>query len=100
MANPSSVGRLGLPSTGDLTSVGDLRTALLERLDAGQSVHLEANLAEEPSTSLVQVIEAAAMAFGARGLHVRLVDPSDSLCTAYEDLGLFSALMSRIAESN
>lgn len=75
----------------------EFKAALLERLAAGQSVHLDARLVEEPSTALIQLIEAAAISFGARDLQIGLVSPSDTLCAAYEDLGLFGALMSRTA---
>jgi anti-anti-sigma regulatory factor len=88
---------LELPSTGDLAAMSELKAALLEQLAAGQSVHLDARLVEEPSTALIQLIEAAAISFGARDLQVGLVSPSDTLCAAYEDLGLFGALMSRTA---
>lgn len=89
--------RVELPSTGDLASVGELKTALLSRLAAGQSVHLDGSQVGEPSTPLVEAIEAAAVSFGARDLQVGLVEPSDALCSAYEDLGMFAALMSRLA---
>jgi hypothetical protein len=88
---------LELPATGDLAAIRELRAALLERLEAGQSVHLDAADVGEPSAALVQVIESAAISFGARDLAISLAAPSDALCAAYEDLGLFSALMSRIA---
>lgn len=91
------VDRVELPSTGDLASVGALQAALLSRLEAGQSVHLDGSQVGEPSTPLIEAIEAAALSFGARDLRVGLVDPSDALCSAYEDLGLFSALMTRLA---
>lgn len=97
MGDAPPVGRLELPSTGDLMAMNDLKSALLERLTAGQSVHLDGSLVEEPSTPLIQLIEAAAASFGARDLQVALISPSDALCAAYEDLGLFGALMSRIA---
>lgn len=91
------VDRVELPSTGDLASVGELKAALAGRLAAGQSVHLDGSQVGEPSTPLIEVIEAAALSFGARDLRVGLVEPSDALCSAYEDLGLFSALMTRLA---
>ena len=97
MGDPTPIGRLELPSSADLATVRDLRAALAERLDAGQSVHLEASQVEEPSTALVQLIESAALAFGSRELQFGLVSPSDALCQAYEDLGLFGALMTRTA---
>jgi hypothetical protein len=97
VAEPASAGRLELPSTGDLTAIGEFRAALIERLAAGQSVHLDGSQVGEPTAALIQVIEAAAAAFTARELKVDIVAPSDDLCAAYEDLGLFGALMSRIA---
>ena len=97
MGDPAPIGRLELPSGGDLAAMRELRATLLERLEAGQSVHLDGSLVEEPSTSLIQLIESAAISFGARDLQVGLVSPSDTLCAAYEDLGLFGALMLRTA---
>ena len=97
MGEPSAVGRLELPGTGDLVAMRDLKAALLERLEGGQSVHLDATHVAEPSAALIQLIEAAATSFAARDLTVSLVSPSDALCAAYEDLGLFGALMTRIA---
>lgn len=91
------VDRMELPSTGDLAAVGELKAALLGRLAVGQSVHLDGSQVGEPSTPLIEVIEAAALSFGARDLRVGLIEPSDALCSAYEDLGLFSALMARLA---
>ena len=97
MAESPSIDRVELPSMGDLASVGELKTSLLSRLEAGRSVHLDGSQVGEPSTPLIEAIEAAALSFGARDLQVGLVEPSDALCSAYEDLGLFSALMSRLA---
>jgi anti-anti-sigma regulatory factor len=87
---------LELPSSGDFTAMSELKETLLERLAAGQSVHLDGSLVEEPSTTLIQVIEAAAVSFAGRDLQFGLISPSEALCSAYEDLGLFGALMSRI----
>ncbi len=97
MGSDSAIDRLELPATGELAAIGDLKTVLLERLAAGQPVHLDARHVHEPSTALVQLVESAAGAFAARELAFGLVDPTDALCSAYEDLGLFGALMSRIA---
>lgn len=97
MAGSPSIDRVELPSTGDLSSVDELKTSLLSRLEAGRSVHLDGSQVGEPSTPLIEAIEAAAISFGARDLQVGLVEPSDALCSAYEDLGMFSALMSRLA---
>ena len=96
MGGDSAIDRLELPATGELAALGSLRTVLLDRLAAGQPVHLDARHVHEPSTALVQLVESAA-AFAARELAFGLVEPSDALCSAYEDLGLFGALMSRIA---
>ena len=97
MGDPTPIGLVELPSSGDLAAVRELKSALLERLETAQSVHLDGSLVEEPSTSLIQVIEAAAISFGARDLQVGLISPSDALCAAYEELGLFGALMLRTA---
>lgn len=97
MGEPAPIGRLELSSTADLATMRDLKAALVERLEAGQSVNLDASNVEEPSTALIQLIEAAAISFGARDLQIGLVSPSDALCQAYEDLGLFGALMARTA---
>lgn len=97
MGGDSAIDRLELPATGELAALGSLRTVLLDRLAAGQPVHLDARHVHEPSTALVQLVESAAATFAARELAFGLVEPSDALCSAYEDLGLFGALMSRIA---
>jgi hypothetical protein len=93
----SEAARLELPATVDFAAIGRLKEALSERLAAGQSVHLDGSQVSEPSAALIQVIEAAAVAFEARDLKVDIAAPTDDLCAAYEDLGLFGALMSRIA---
>jgi hypothetical protein len=97
VAGDSTIDRFELPSTGDLAALGSLRADLLGRLAEGRGVHLDARHVHEPSTALVQLVESAAVSFGARELGFGLVEPSDALCSAYEDLGLFGALMSRIA---
>lgn len=97
MGGESEIDRLELPATGELAAIGDLKTVLLERLAAGRPVHLDARHVHEPSTALIQLVESAAAAFGARDIAFGLVEPTDALCSAYEDLGLFGALMSRIA---
>ena len=97
MGSDTAIDRLELPATGELAVIGSLKTVLLERLAAGQPVHLDARHVHEPSTALIQLVESAAASFAARGLGFGLVEPSDELCAAYEDLGLFGALMSRIS---
>jgi anti-anti-sigma regulatory factor len=97
VGDPTPIGRFDLPSTADLATMRDIKAALAERLEAGQSIHLGASQVEEPSTALIQLIEAAAISYAARDLQVGLVSPSDALCQAYEDLGLFGALMARTA---
>ncbi len=96
MAASPSVERLELPSAADLGAVAELRAALLARLDAGRAVNLDASPVAEPTTALVQLIESAASAFATKDLKVGLIAPSDALCSAYEDLGLFGELMARI----
>ena len=85
-----------LPSTGDAEAVAALKAALLAHLAAGEGVRLDAKYVAEPSTALMQTIEAAAAAFAEKTLPFGLLEPSDALCGAYEALGLFTALMSRI----
>lgn len=97
MGDDSAIDRLELPATGELAALAGLKAVLLERLAEGRPVHLDARHVHEPSTALIQLVESAAAAFGARELAFGLVEPTDALCSAYEDLGLFSALMSRIA---
>jgi hypothetical protein len=87
---------IALPSAGGPEAVEALRERLLAALAAGSAVHLDARDLSEPSTALVQLIETAAADFAGRGLACALVEPSDALCQAYEDLGLYGALMSRI----
>lgn len=89
--------RLELPATGDAAGLVELKAALLARLDAGEAAYLDARHVSEPSAALIQLIEAAAAAFAAKSLSFGLVEPSDALCAAYETIGLFAQLMTRIA---
>ncbi len=72
----------------------DLRVCL----GARQSVIINAGNVDEIGTIAIQIIETAAEQFNASGLHLGLVEPSDACVSAYEDLGLFARLMSRIAD--
>lgn len=89
--------RLEVPATGDLAGLADLKAALLARLETGEAAYLDARHVAEPSAALIQLIEAGAAAFAAKSLSFGLVEPSDALCAAYETIGLFAQLMSRIA---
>lgn len=92
-----AVERLELPATGDLEGLADLKAAILARLAAGEPAYLDARHVHEPSAALIQLIEAAAPAFAEKSVPFGLVEPSDELCAAYETIGLFAQLMSRIA---
>lgn len=92
-----AVERLEVPATGDLPGLADLKAALVARLAAGEPAYLDARHVDEPSVALIQLIEAAASAFAEKSLSFGLVEPSDALCAAYETVGLFAQLMSRIA---
>ncbi len=96
MGGDAANATIELPSTGDAITVAALKTELLERLAAGEGVRLDARHVAEPSTALIQTIEAGAAAFADKMLPFGLLEPSDALCGAYETLGLFTALMSRI----
>ncbi|MEA5501979.1 STAS domain-containing protein [Halotia wernerae UHCC 0503] len=96
MGGDAANATIELPSTGDAITVAALKTELLERLAAGEGVRLDARHVAEPSAALIQMIEAGAAAFADKTLPFGLLDPSDALCGAYETLGLFTALMSRI----
>jgi hypothetical protein len=98
MTDAPAIERLSLPAIGDLDAAGELKSALLALLATRHSAQLDASEVAEPSIALIQTIETAAETFAAAGLEVRLADPSDALCAAYEDAGLFGALMSRIAQ--
>jgi hypothetical protein len=89
--------RLELPATGDFAGLTDLKAALLTRLEAGTPVHLDARHVHEPAAATIQLIEAAAASFAEKSLSFGLVEPSDQLCAAYETIGLFAQLMTRIA---
>jgi anti-anti-sigma regulatory factor len=96
--NPSTDNlTISLPSNGD----GVAAEALLAELRAagaeGRSAILTANDVDEMGTAMIQVIEAAAQSFQVQGLTLKLADPSDAFTEAYGDLGLFSALMSKLA---
>ncbi|MCA3247315.1 MAG: hypothetical protein ACKOEE_15030 [Tagaea sp.] len=91
------VERLKLAATGELGATIEIKTQLLARLEAGRGAYLDARDVDEPSLALIQTIEAAAAAFAERTLPFGLIEPSDRLCAAYETVGLFAQLMSRIA---
>jgi hypothetical protein len=96
MGGDAANATIELPATGDPITVAALKTELLERLAAGEAVRLDARHVAEPSVALIQMIEAGAAAFADKTLPFGLLEPSDALCGAYETLGLFTALMSRI----
>ncbi len=97
MPADSETQTVSLPASADLDSVAALRATLAERLAEGASVRLDARDMAEPSTALIQLVEAAAADFAVHGRTCTLLEPSDALCQAYEDLGLYGALMSRLA---
>ena len=96
MDSPATVERLRLPATCDATAADALKAELAARLDARAPLLLDAADVAEPSVAVLQLIEAASVAFAARDLRFGIVDPSDALCAAYEDIGLYSALMQRL----
>jgi|GEM_PF-6837824 len=96
MEQATAPARIELAATCDIAGAAALQADLLEKLGVGMPVVLDATHVAEPSTALVQTLEAAAAAFAARGLAFGLYNPSDALCAAYEDIGLFAALMARI----
>lgn len=96
MDSATPTARIELAATCDIAGAAALQAELLEKLGAGTPVVLDATHVAEPSTALVQTLEAAGAAFAARELAFGLYNPSDALCQAYEDIGLFAALMARI----
>jgi anti-anti-sigma regulatory factor len=86
-----------LSATCDIAGASALQAELLEKLAAGTPTVLDASFVAEPSTALIQLVESAAAAFAARELRFGLYNPSDALCIAYEEMGLYGALMGRIA---
>ena len=96
MESPAPTERLRLPATCDAAAADALKIELAARLDARTPVVLDAGDVAEPSVAAIQLIEAASAAFAARDLRFGLADPSDALCAAYEDIGLYTALMQRL----
>ena len=97
MTSDAATARIELAATCDIAGAIALHGELLEKLAAGTPTLLDASGVAEPSTALVQVVESAAAAFASRDLRFGLYNPSDALCIAYEDMGLYGALMGRIA---
>jgi hypothetical protein len=96
MDSPAPIERLRLPATCDAAAAHALKGDLAAHLVAGTPVVLDASDVSEPSVVLIQLIEAASTAFAAQGLRFGFADPSDALCAAYEDIGLYPALMQRL----
>jgi hypothetical protein len=96
MDSPAPIERLRLPATCDATAADALKPELAARLDARTPLILDASDVAEPSVAVIQLIEAASVAFAAHDLRFGFADPSDALCAAYEDIGLYSALMQRL----
>jgi STAS domain len=96
MDTPVPFERLRLPATCDAAAAQALKSALAAHLAAGTPVVLDGRDVAEPSVALIQLVEAASAAFAARDLRFGIGDPSDALCSAYEDIGLYASLMQRL----
>ncbi len=79
--------------------IESLRSDLCRLRDAGRAVRLDARSVCAPTTALIQLIEVAAADFAMHGVSFGLHEPSDALCAAYEELGLFASLMARLKMS-
>jgi hypothetical protein len=97
MESPAPIERLRLPATCDAAAAETLKADLASRLVAQTPVLLDASDVAEPSVAMIQLVEAASAAFAGAELRFGLADPSDALCSAYEDIGLYAALMQRLA---
>jgi len=73
-----------------------LRSYLCHLRENEQAVRLDARSVCAPTTALIQLIEVAAADFASHGMSFRLIEPSDELCAAYEELGLFASFMARL----
>jgi len=89
---------LALPPVSDAQACIRIHERLLALRDGGAgTVVVDASEVVEASTAVVQLLEAAAGELDRGGRRLALERPSEALCTAYEDLGLFAPLMARVA---
>lgn len=79
-----------LPSALDLTGAGELRDLLLDALakDSAAELVLKGGALERIATAAIQVILAAAPAFGTAARRLEIEDASPALATAFRQLGL------------
>ena len=77
----------------DITASEPLRDSLLEASASGRKVVIDASAVERLSTPCIQVILAAGRSFKEQGLEYSLFSPSETFVSAFDDLGLFAALM-------
>ena len=72
----------------DLVAAAALKERLLEAIDQGIEVIVDASSVERLTTPCVQVLVAAARSLTERDQSLALKDPSEAFVSAFSDLGL------------
>ena len=90
---------LKLPGSLDMVVAGYLKEALLYARSLNKKVVLDGSDVEQLSTPAIQLILAAQIELSMAGLEAILLRPSEEFASAFDDLGLFSALMKWKVES-
>ena len=89
--------RIALPPVLDAAAASILLAQLRAATDPPSRLVLDASHVDEIGTPAIQVIEAAARHLERAGFALGFALPSDAFCAAYADLGMFAALMQRLA---
>lgn len=90
---------LKLPGTLDIVMAGALKEALLYARSLNKKLVLDGSDVEQLSTPAIQLILAAQVELSEAGFEAVLLRPSEEFASAFDDLGLFSALMKWKVES-
>ncbi len=85
--------RLVLTPVLDLRMAAPLRDRLMEALDLGHPLTLEAGAVERLTTPCLQVLVAAAHSLQARDIPFTVSNPPEAMMDVFRELGLFATLM-------
>ena len=93
---PSSVGRplVSLPPIANLTAAADLKQALVDALDSGKGVEIDASAVQNITSPCWQVLIAAAKSFSGAttAMHFAVSKPSAAFLEAARTLGIMQVL--------
>ena len=79
----------------DLSSAADLKEAVLENVDSGTMIRIDSAQVEQMTTPCIQMILAiSAYIDSKKNAKMTIANPTDAFIDGFNDLGLFSQLMS------